>query len=99
MRNMNIGTPTGCELERSPFVAVEETGVDGHILIDGERSFAAVARSDQGQPAASLFGREMLLLVTWPPAGEFRHDPDLQKVHFFLVGGIELAMHDAAPRA
>src|ERR1044072_186086 len=79
--------------------AVEKAGVDPCVLVNRARALGPVARGDEPQPAALLVGSEVLLLVRRLDAGDFRLDPDLEKVRHARLLAVELAVPHAATRA
>src|SRR4029079_6122384 len=65
---------------------------DLNILIDFERAFSAMRRSDQPQTILSLLDREGTLLVAGGQSGPLRNNPDLIKMDRFGLRCIELTM-------
>src|SRR6478736_632546 len=63
--------------------------------MDGDRSVARVARSDQAQASAAAGRLELFLFVAGLGAVAFRQDPDLQEMHALGFRMIELAVSDA----
>src|SRR4029079_4627125 len=98
-REVQISAPARRERMRCLLAAVEQRGKNPGVLVDLQRSFCAVGRSDQPQAPAFLVVRDVFLLVFRRNSTHVGLDPDLQKMRFarFLV--IELAVLHAAPGA
>jgi len=68
-RHLQPGTPAGRNREVSALGAVEQAGVQAHILVDDDRAVLAVVGRDESQPAALVGDREVLLLVAGASGG------------------------------
>jgi len=77
-------------------VAIQDRGVDVRVLVDQQRTVAAILRGDQAQLAALGFRGEMGLLVARGDVLGVREQPDLQEVHGFVGRVVELAVADPA---
>src|SRR5690606_14604545 len=77
---VHVGLAPGVELQRSMFLAVEQTGIKPRVGMNRHRAILAVGRSHEAQLAALGFGAKRLLFVAGLDAAHIGFDPDLQKV-------------------
>src|SRR4029077_1964608 len=79
-RDLNPRVTPGADLphERSP--RLENRGVQGGVLMDGDRSVAAVRRGDDAEPVEARLPSKLLLTVPGRHPVPVGHDPDLEEV-------------------
>src|SRR5689334_16428281 len=77
---------------------LEQASVQVHVLMDGDRSFTAIAGGDQAQPASFFLLRKTSFFIARLKPALLRQQPDLQEVHRLRGRRVELTVPDARAR-
>src|SRR5262249_10832188 len=97
--NLQPGKSPWPQCVRHLFSFFEGSQEDVGVLMDGERTIAAIGRGHESQSPVALFSREGLLLITGGMSHVIWQEPDLIQVDNVGVRGIEFAMtHSRAGR-
>src|ERR1700741_2355227 len=97
-RDLNPAVAIGLEVVRHGR-AVEQRGVETHVLMDGDGAVAAVGGGYEAECVAALVLLKFLLLVARRDALFGGDDPDLEKKHGLIAGRGHLAVRDAGAGA
>src|SRR5260221_5673840 len=85
------------EIKRNAFGAVGPRAIELRVLVEGHRTVAPAFGSEKRE---GPLGRvDLLLLIAGLDPAALGEQPDLQEVHRLFLGGVELAVHDAAAGA
>src|SRR6266700_7273062 len=77
---------------------VEQRGKNHHVLVDDDRTIAAIGGTHQPELVALGGIGKRLLLVTWCDPLAVGYDPDLQKMHRLRLRMVEFAMTNTGAR-
>src|SRR5687768_17037149 len=89
----------GADLVSHLLALAEDCRKELDVLVYHNSAVNRFRRTQQTEFVPTLLFREMPLLVPWREAVPLRQHPDLQEVHFFVFGRVELTVADPRARA